>query len=64
MKDWMAFSSALGVNEKAARSSVLRLAGAADVASALCRESFLPAEQQEAFIGIWEKRAASLRHGL
>jgi serine/threonine-protein kinase HipA len=60
LKDWMTFSAALDVNEKAARSSIARLAESTEIAERLCRRSFLPSEQQEAFIETWKKRVAHL----
>jgi serine/threonine-protein kinase HipA len=59
-KDWMTLSAALDVNEKAARSSIARLAESTEIAERLCRRSFMPGERQKAFIETWKKRAAHL----
>ena len=61
--DWLALSAKLGVGEKVLRNLAGRFLRAWPRVEILCRTSFLPAGQQDSFLGRWQERAGRLAVG-
>jgi serine/threonine-protein kinase HipA len=62
-KDWQILAAKLGVVPKVFGNLTRRLAGAWPQVEALCRASFLPEEQKDAFLSHWRERAGRLMGG-
>lgn len=58
--DWLSLAGKLGVAQKVFDNLADRLCGAWPVVEALCRASFLPLEQQAAFLERWQERVERL----
>lgn len=61
--DWQALAGKLGIEPKVFRNLTSRLTGAWREVETLCRASFLPVEQQNAFLSRWQERAEQLMEG-
>lgn len=61
--DWLSLARKIGVASKVFDNLTMRLHGAWLDVEALCRASFLPMEQQDAFLSRWQERAKRLRGG-
>lgn len=63
LRDWLALAAYLGLPGKVFANVVNRLARRQAAVHTLCRQSFLPLAQQEAFMARWNRRLASLTEG-
>jgi serine/threonine-protein kinase HipA len=61
--DWLSLAGTIGIAPKVFENLTMRLHGAWPEVEALCRASFLPMEQQDAFLARWQERAGRLRGG-
>jgi len=61
--DWQVLAGKLGIAPKVFGNVARHLASAWPQVQSLCRASFLPLEQQDAFLARWQERAGRLRGG-
>jgi serine/threonine-protein kinase HipA len=58
--DWLTLARKLGIAPKVLENLLRRLLGALPLVEEICRASFLPSEQQDAFLARWQERADRL----